>query len=159
MSKVSLEELIPDAPKEAIDLIEKILEYDPNSRLTAKECMEHDFFADYTPKTFAKVPRPAFGKSPVSNKNNKLLNSKFIRMNSKKFEGERKKSPIYEKRREGEKPLVTKNIRYPQVGKIKNFSLDRGGFYMNNKPVKSPGTSNAPTSPKTFSVNKSYGSK
>lgn len=156
MTKTSLEELMPDAPDDAIELLEKMLEYDPNSRLTAKECLEHKFFSDYTPKFFSKSKKPMFNTSPYANKNNKLLNSKFIRMNSKKFEDERKKSPIPTKTPVIDKPMVTKNLRYPQVGRIKNVSLDRGGFYMKNKPVKSPATSNSPNNSKGFSGNNSY---
>ena len=32
----SFEELIPDAPPEAIDLIKKLMTYDPKERLTAR---------------------------------------------------------------------------------------------------------------------------
>lgn len=158
MVKTSFEELIPDAPKEALDLLEKMLEYDPNNRLTAKECLEHEFFGDYTPTATAKAPRAFMGHSPISNKNNQLLSSKYMRMSQKKFAMERKKSPTHDPTKKIEKPLVTKNMRYPQAGKFKNFSLDRGGFYMKNKPVKSPGTSNFPTSPKGPTINKSFGS-
>jgi len=34
------------ATKDAIDLISKLLKYDPEERLSAKEAMEHPFFAD-----------------------------------------------------------------------------------------------------------------
>ena len=44
LSKTSLSELIPDAPSEAIDLLEKMLIFDPNDRPTAQQCLEHSFF-------------------------------------------------------------------------------------------------------------------
>lgn len=80
-------------------------------------------------------------------------------MSSKKFDEERKKSPTHDNTKDIKKPLISKNIRYPQASKIKNFSLDRGGFYLQNKPVKSPSTSTYPSSPKGLSVNKSYANK
>ena len=32
-------------PPEIIDLIEKLLEYEPHKRITAKEALQHPFFA------------------------------------------------------------------------------------------------------------------
>ena len=32
-------------PPEMIDLIEKLLEYEPHKRITAKEALQHPFFA------------------------------------------------------------------------------------------------------------------
>ena len=37
MVNTPLDDLMPDAPKEAIDLLYKMFEYDPHNRLTAKE--------------------------------------------------------------------------------------------------------------------------
>lgn len=43
--------MIPTAPEEAIDLISKLMTYDPKDRLTAKEVLEHPFLADlYCPE-------------------------------------------------------------------------------------------------------------
>ena len=39
----TLKDLIPDAPAEAIDLISKLLTYDPLERLTAKQVLQHPF--------------------------------------------------------------------------------------------------------------------
>jgi serine/threonine protein kinase len=44
--RLSLEEMIPSAPKDAIDLISKLLTYDPNQRLSAKEVLDHPFISE-----------------------------------------------------------------------------------------------------------------
>lgn len=38
--------MIPNAPKEAIDLISKLLTYDPKKRLNAKQVLEHPFLSE-----------------------------------------------------------------------------------------------------------------
>lgn len=48
LTKTPLNELMPDAPPEAIDLLEKILVFDPYSRPTAQQCLEHEFFEGIT---------------------------------------------------------------------------------------------------------------
>ena len=51
MERVPWEELIPTAPPDAIDLISKIMTYDPNERLNALEVLKHPFFKDlYDPE-------------------------------------------------------------------------------------------------------------
>lgn len=40
-------ELLPNAPEEALDLLSKLLTYDPNERLSAREVLEHPYFAEY----------------------------------------------------------------------------------------------------------------
>ena len=37
--------LMEGTPPEIIDLIEKLLEYEPHKRITAKEALQHPFFA------------------------------------------------------------------------------------------------------------------
>jgi len=41
-----LEKLIPNAPPDAIDLISKLITWDPEERLTAKEAIRHPFLKD-----------------------------------------------------------------------------------------------------------------
>ena len=41
--------MVPTAPPEAIDLLSKLLTYDPSERLTAAEMLQHPFFAEYNP--------------------------------------------------------------------------------------------------------------
>mmetsp|Transcript_7463 Transcript_7463/g.8465 ORF Transcript_7463/g.8465 Transcript_7463/m.8465 type:complete len:399 (+) Transcript_7463:26-1222(+) len=158
MVKTPLEDLIPDASREAIDLIEKMFEYDPNNRLTAKECLEHEFFDGFEVpkfnKSFSKV-----SKSAMHNKNNKLLSSKFMRRSSKNFDLERKKSPIPTKN-DISKPSVARHIFKPQISNINMHPHARKpGFYSKNKPVKSPGTPASSDTSKGFLGGKNYGHK
>ena len=46
IKRVSLAEAIPNAPPEAIDLMEKLFTYDPKKRLTAKEVLQHPFLEE-----------------------------------------------------------------------------------------------------------------
>ena len=39
--------IFADATPEGADLLERILVFNPNSRLTAQQCLEHPFFAMY----------------------------------------------------------------------------------------------------------------
>lgn len=39
-----LETIIPNASSDAIDLILKMLQWDPNRRPTAMQCLQHPFF-------------------------------------------------------------------------------------------------------------------
>jgi serine/threonine protein kinase len=42
-----LSTLIPSAPSEAIDLMMKMLQFDPSKRPTAAQCMQHAYFAGF----------------------------------------------------------------------------------------------------------------
>jgi serine/threonine protein kinase len=44
-AKVPLKELIPDAPAEALDLLDRMLDLNPNTRITINEALEHPFLA------------------------------------------------------------------------------------------------------------------
>ena len=41
-----LEKLIPHASKECVDLIQKLLIYDPEKRITAEDALKHEYFKD-----------------------------------------------------------------------------------------------------------------
>lgn len=55
----SLSTIIPNASAEAIDLMEKMMQYDPQKRPTASQCLEHDYFKDFV----APVQTSIYGKS------------------------------------------------------------------------------------------------
>jgi len=42
----ALPELLPDLGEAGIDMLEKLLVYDPAQRMTARQCLRHPFFAD-----------------------------------------------------------------------------------------------------------------
>jgi serine/threonine protein kinase len=41
------EEKIPDANPQAIDLLKKMLKFNPERRITIKEAIEHPYFSNY----------------------------------------------------------------------------------------------------------------
>jgi serine/threonine protein kinase len=52
-----LTEIIPNADPLALDLIEKMLEYDPSKRISAKSALDHPYFDDLSP-TVKEACRP-----------------------------------------------------------------------------------------------------
>ena len=42
-----LEKLIPHASKDCIDLLYKLLTYDPVKRITAEEALQHEYFKEF----------------------------------------------------------------------------------------------------------------
>lgn len=45
--KKSLEEIIPNAPPDGIDLLKKLLQFNPDKRLTAEQALSHPFVARF----------------------------------------------------------------------------------------------------------------
>lgn len=161
--KSPLSDVIPDASDDALDLLEKMFEYDPNRRLTAQQCLEHEFFEGID------VPKPTsrgnlFGMKPsMANKNNKIVSSKLMRMSSKKFELERKDSPFLSRTSESNVPkddMTGKQIYKPVVSNMPGIKSEfGGGFYYRNKPAKSPGTSSSSASQSYKGPNRRTGKK
>jgi serine/threonine protein kinase len=42
--------MFPGAPLEAIDLLKKMLKFNPNQRITLEECLMHPFITAYSKK-------------------------------------------------------------------------------------------------------------
>ena len=56
-------QLIPNGSPEALDLISKLITYDPDERLTAKEALQHPFLAEiYDPEDDSDI----IEKEPVN---------------------------------------------------------------------------------------------
>ena len=45
--KKSLEELIPNVPSDGLDLLKRLLQFNPDKRLTAQEALNHPFVARF----------------------------------------------------------------------------------------------------------------
>lgn len=44
--KITIKDLIPDIEPDAMDLLSKLLEYDPEKRISAVDALMHPFFKD-----------------------------------------------------------------------------------------------------------------
>lgn len=64
-----LYDLMPNCSEEFLDLLNKMMVIDPNNRLTAKRCLEHDFFKGFEFKP-AKKKVAQIGKKPTKSFDN-----------------------------------------------------------------------------------------
>ncbi|KIY64488.1 Pkinase-domain-containing protein [Cylindrobasidium torrendii FP15055 ss-10] len=67
--RVSLAQLIPKASRQAVDLLERLLRFDPSERISAEDAMRHPFFQDmphelYSMGTRVPPPPPGFPFQP-----------------------------------------------------------------------------------------------
>jgi serine/threonine protein kinase len=46
--------MLPGAPVEAIDLLKRLLKFNPLYRITLDECLQHPFIAAFTKKEISK---------------------------------------------------------------------------------------------------------
>lgn len=61
---VPLSTMLPAAQDDALDLLKRLLMYDPSARPTCQEALEHAYFSSYPPPTPpAKLPRPSVPES------------------------------------------------------------------------------------------------
>jgi serine/threonine protein kinase len=70
--ETSLNSIISSASDVAIDLLKKMMKYNPKDRLTAKECMDHSYFDDvrkYFEPTFKETPNSRYKGNRVTNLN------------------------------------------------------------------------------------------
>jgi serine/threonine protein kinase len=159
MVKTPLEELIPNASFDAIDLLEKMFIYDPNERLTATQCLDHDFFLGFEAPIQIKKEAVTSSAKPMSNKNNNLISSKLMRLNSKKFDHDRISSP-YISKTSADKGSIGRSMGYSKLNKMAPMKSDIGsGFYTKHKPVRSPGTPTSSTNSIAMYKENKYQSK
>lgn len=55
------EKLLPNSQKQLIDLLYKLLAYDPSERITAKQALNHEYFADIGNMTQSNFRSTIFG--------------------------------------------------------------------------------------------------
>lgn len=46
-SRKSMKELLPDAPHDALDLLQSLLQFNPDKRLTAEQALKHPYLAKF----------------------------------------------------------------------------------------------------------------
>lgn len=160
LAKTPLADLMPDTPVDLIDLLEKMLIYDPNNRPTAQQWLEHDFFEGVNIESIASAS-DSFKNKIMSNQNNKLISSKLMRMTSKKYDLDSKdeKGTIYSKTSDSDKQASDKRININKFGGFPVVKNEIGsGFYVKNKPIKSPSTPSSSNS-QHFGTKPQFGSK
>lgn len=82
----SLSSLIPNASAEAIDLMEKMMQYDPQKRPTAAQCLKHPFFDGFEPpEQTTEKANPADTKNSF-NRQNSIVNGRRQSKDSKRLE-------------------------------------------------------------------------
>jgi len=69
LKPTGIAKLIPHAPPDAVDLMQKLLAYDPDDRISAKEALRHNWFADLV-KTEQNLKRRNRGSNNSRNKMN-----------------------------------------------------------------------------------------
>lgn len=70
-SEVSFTELFPQLDKSAVDLMKRMLSFNPERRITAKGALAHSYFQNYTPK-LEPIARKHENNNNNNNNNNNL---------------------------------------------------------------------------------------
>jgi len=77
LKPTGIAKLIPHAPPDAVDLMQKLLAYDPDDRISAKEALRHNWFADLV-KTEQNLKRRNRGSNNSRNKMNSSPGKFFL---------------------------------------------------------------------------------
>jgi serine/threonine protein kinase len=106
----SLATIIPNATEEAIDLMEKMMQFDPEKRPTAAQCLEHDYFKDYVSPSqgsvYGKSNKSFFNPANEINSNMRKSSALSKRLESRKSKVESRginKNSFYKSRQKGTK--------------------------------------------------------
>jgi len=78
----SLSQLIPEASKEAIDLMSEMLKWDPNKRVTAANLLQHTFFVKHTIPNRINTPEITPGNESISSSTKKTFTSGHLHHNN-----------------------------------------------------------------------------
>lgn len=141
----SLQQLIPNASEEAIDLMQKMMIFDPQKRITPAQALKHPYFDGFVlpllqTKLPAAAPEPAGANS--SNKNFFNANNDFNKPSSNKAKLESRKGVL------SRKSSINKNSFYRNkaIGKLPEYLPNkpnvvgsRGSNYGRNLPSGSSG--------------------
>lgn len=146
----SLKTIIPNASDEAIDLMEKMMQYDPQKRPTAAQCLEHDYFKDFVPPVqnsiYGKSNKSFFNKTNEINNNLRKSSAVSKRLESRKSKLESRginKNSFYKNRQKNPNKIPSKapansyfnnpeNAGLPSIGKDSpsenKFGISKRGF-------------------------------
>lgn len=156
----SLSTLIPNAPESAIELMEQMMQYDPNKRPTAADCLKHEYFNGFTPPEQTNITRKlSSGRSPT-NQQNSIMNARKLSRDSKRLES-RKHSGLQSNSQMKNsyykyKHMQGKNIAKPTLPGKSYMSGGNSPFGQGAKDLKYPslGTGNSNGSSKESSHTK-----
>lgn len=122
----SLKTIIPNAPDEAIDLMHQMMQFNPLKRPTATQCLQHEYFRNFSPPNIASSSKYANGSkknffNPANEINTQIRKSSATkRLESRKSklesQGKINKNSFYK--------LRSKNPDY-----LPNKPMGGGGIY------------------------------
>jgi len=102
--------LFPSAPDDSLDLLIKLLQFNPSKRITAEEALEHPYVAqfhnpDIEPVCTRKIEIPIDDntKYKIADYRNKLYADILAKKKTKEGNGARNSSPTEEKKKQGRK--------------------------------------------------------
>lgn len=164
----SLKTIIPNASDEAIDLMEKMMQYDPQKRPTASQCLEHEYFKDFVSPVqnsiYGKSNKSFFNKTNEINSNLRKSSAVSKRLESRKSKLESRgvnKNSFYKNRQKNPDRVPSKpppnsyfnnpvKAGLPSIGKDSPKDIDNATKYSVNKRLlmnsgeKNRGLSNNP---------------
>ena len=77
-SPTNLKNIIPQASDDAIDLMNKMLKWDPNDRMTANNLLKHPFFTNYVISQIVSTPDTGYSNVPIIGTGVKKYSNKRI---------------------------------------------------------------------------------
>lgn len=109
----SLSTIIPNASEDAIDVMEKMLEFNPQNRPTASQLLEHDYFKDYVSPAqtsiYGKSNKSFFNKTNEINVRKSSAASKRLESRKSKLESRGiNKNSFYKNRQKNPEKLPSK---------------------------------------------------
>lgn len=152
----SLSTIIPNASDEAIDLMEKMLQFDPQKRPTASQCLEHDYFKDFVSPTqnsiYGKSNKSFFNKTNEVNVRKSSAVSKRLESRKSKLESRGiNKNSFYKSKQKNPHAIPSKSpansyfnnptkAGLPTIGKDSSKGFGSGG--MNKRLLMGSGERN-----------------
>ena len=76
MKGIGFEKLLPDAPRELIDLLKHLLAFDPKKRISASQALRHDYFKDISKKGRVPVINQPTSRMPQTPETNDSKDTK-----------------------------------------------------------------------------------
>jgi mitogen-activated protein kinase 15 len=75
--------MFPGAPQDALDLLRKMLKFNPNHRITLEECLQHPFITAYSKKETSRASPPDLSQQLPANTNLSFMGCSTLLQDSK----------------------------------------------------------------------------